>query len=172
MLALIFATLWFFLPAFLANMAPVVAAYFRWLPGLARPLDGGRVVNGQRLLGDGKTIRGLVVGILSGSIGGIIQYWWYPPTGFMVSLFMGAWIGFGALLGDALKSFVKRRRGIPSGTTWKPWDQIDIVIGVWLVSWWWSPLSPIQYLVALIVIGSGMYISSEVGVRLRIKQKI
>ena len=42
-------TLWFFVPAYLANMAPVVAqGHFDWLD---RPLDGGRTWRGTRIFG-------------------------------------------------------------------------------------------------------------------------
>ena len=37
--------------------------------------------------------------------------------------------GFGALGGDALKSLIKRRCGIPPGKPWVPADQLDFVVG-------------------------------------------
>jgi CDP-2,3-bis-(O-geranylgeranyl)-sn-glycerol synthase len=33
------------------------------------------------------------------------------------------------MAGDAAKSFVKRRLGIPPGRPWIPWDQVDFVLG-------------------------------------------
>src|SRR4051812_27852644 len=42
---------------------------------------------------------------------------------------LGAWIGLGALSGDLVKSFAKRRRGILPGQAWIPFDQIDWLLG-------------------------------------------
>ncbi|HSX27706.1 MAG TPA: CDP-archaeol synthase, partial [Patescibacteria group bacterium] len=41
----------------------------------------------------------------------------------------GMLLGIGALTGDAMESFFKRRRGIKSGSSWYPFDQIDYIIG-------------------------------------------
>jgi CDP-2,3-bis-(O-geranylgeranyl)-sn-glycerol synthase len=38
-------------------------------------------------------------------------------------------LGFGALAGDSIKSFFKRRVGVKPGKRWFPFDQIDFVIG-------------------------------------------
>ena len=38
-------------------------------------------------------------------------------------------LGFGALVGDAVKSFLKRRVSIKPGKPFFPWDQIDYTIG-------------------------------------------
>ena len=49
--------LYFFLPAYVANMSPVlVRGRFK---ALALPIDGGRWLWGKRILGDHKTWRGL-----------------------------------------------------------------------------------------------------------------
>jgi CDP-2,3-bis-(O-geranylgeranyl)-sn-glycerol synthase len=42
---------------------------------------------------------------------------------------LGMLFGAGALLGDATKSYFKRRRQIPSGEKWWPFDQIDFILG-------------------------------------------
>ena len=44
-------------------------------------------------------------------------------------LFLGFLMGFGVIMGDAVKSFVKRRFHIPSGKSFIPWDQIDCALG-------------------------------------------
>ena len=38
-------------------------------------------------------------------------------------------MGFGALFGDALKSFFKRQIGIRPGHSWMPFDQVDWIVG-------------------------------------------
>ena len=69
---LIFNIIWFILPPYIANMAPVI-----W--GGGPPLDGGRpFFDGKRILGNAKTIRGTFVGILAGTIVGLLQHIAYP----------------------------------------------------------------------------------------------
>lgn len=63
----ILQALWLFLPAFVANMSPVFTA--KLLPKWSAPIDGGRTgKDGKRLLGDGKTWRGLVGGGVAGGL--------------------------------------------------------------------------------------------------------
>ena len=55
----------FVLPAYVANGAPVIGVK---LIGRATPIDrGAKAWDGRRVLGDGKTIEGLIVGISSGA---------------------------------------------------------------------------------------------------------
>jgi CDP-2,3-bis-(O-geranylgeranyl)-sn-glycerol synthase len=58
--------LYFFLPAYLANMSPVLIG--RRFGALAIPIDGGRTLWGKRILGDHKTWRGLLAGIVAGTL--------------------------------------------------------------------------------------------------------
>jgi hypothetical protein len=50
--------LWFFLPAGLANAAPVFANKIPGSEWLAVPIDGGKHFRGKRITGNHKTIRG------------------------------------------------------------------------------------------------------------------
>jgi CDP-2,3-bis-(O-geranylgeranyl)-sn-glycerol synthase len=121
------SALWIMLPAYLPN--PVAA-----LLGGGMPLDFGRnYPDGRRIFGDGKTIRGLVAGILAGVLIGLLQIGLYDyyglsflpqHTGLTVSL-----LAAGALLGDLVKSFFKRRCGKERGEKWPVADQYDLVIG-------------------------------------------
>jgi CDP-2,3-bis-(O-geranylgeranyl)-sn-glycerol synthase len=83
-----------------ANGAPVIAK--RVLGDrLAWPLDGEvRFIDGRPLFGASKTIRGLVLAVLATSIAA-------PLLG--LTLVTGALIGLGAMAGDLLSSFIKRR---------------------------------------------------------------
>ncbi len=61
----VFEALWLFLPAYVANMSPVFTA--KMFPKWSTPIDGGRThADGKRVLGDGKTWRGLFGGGLFG----------------------------------------------------------------------------------------------------------
>ena len=131
-----------FLPAGLANMIPPFSHLF--FPDLNYPLDFNLLFRGKRVFGDHKTIRGFISGILIGGIFFLFQKYLYTSTDFykhlslinyeQVSPFFGFWLGFGALGGDAIKSFFKRQMSITPGSTWFPWDQIDWVIGSLMIS--------------------------------------
>ncbi len=128
---LIYAFL-FFLPAGIANMAPVLVSKMPGLRDWNYPLDNYTKFNGKRLLGDHKTWRGLLSGVIVGMlvawvevriIGGIGVFREVNP------LVLGGLMGLGALVGDSVKSFFKRQLGIKSGQSWFPFDQIDYIIG-------------------------------------------
>lgn len=133
----ILEVIWFILPAGFANMAPLFAA--RIAPRWDNPVDGGLTLGGVRIFGDHKTVRGLVAGVLLATLVflaqraaserwedvralGIIDYGSTPA-------WFGALLGAGALGGDLVKSFFKRRRGRTPGASWFPFDQLDWVAG-------------------------------------------
>ncbi len=63
----ILQALWLFLPAYVANMSPVFSS--KLLPKWTHPIDGGRMhKDGQRMLGDGKTWRGLAGGAVAAGL--------------------------------------------------------------------------------------------------------
>ncbi len=129
--------IYFFLPAYFANMAPVFAA--KLMPSFSYPLDCYATRKGHRILGDHKTWRGLCAGIIIAVVVVIVQRMVLDTSfGFTLSivpyhtispLLLGVLFGAGTLAGDAVKSFFKRRRGITSGQPWPVWDQLDFVIG-------------------------------------------
>jgi len=134
MLTLIIQAFWLFLPASMANLSPPFA---RRLPLLDTPIDAGKQFRQKALFGKNKTYRGFFVGIivsiffvyvqmlLSSYVSSItlIEYSFSTvfPIGFL--------LGFGALFGDLIGSFLKRQRGIRSGKSWVPVDQIDWIVG-------------------------------------------
>jgi CDP-2,3-bis-(O-geranylgeranyl)-sn-glycerol synthase len=165
--------LWFFLPAMVANMAPVIATRFNLTPALNKPLDGHIMWRGQRLFGSHKTIRGIIWGGVAGSITATVQYLgtgWFNSLG--NALLIGLLLGLGALLGDAIKSFLKRRWAIQPGSAWIPWDQIDFVIGAYLATIWLKIVSPLDVFTACIIIGTASYAVSFIAFHLHIKAEI
>ena len=99
----------------IANGAPVVV---KKLLGdvLAYPLDGGkRFLDARPLLGSSKTIRGVATSIVATA--GLA-----PLLG--TTFTTGLLIGAGAMAGDLLSSFVKRRMGHPSSSRALGIDQI------------------------------------------------
>jgi CDP-2,3-bis-(O-geranylgeranyl)-sn-glycerol synthase len=112
-------TIYMYLPAYIANATPVIL-------GGGGPLDGGRDwVDGKPLLGDHKTIRGTLSGLVAGIIVGLMQR----------SLFRGALLSIGAIVGDLVGSFFKRRINMKPGALLPIADQMGfIVFAVILVS--------------------------------------
>lgn len=102
----------FLVPVYVANSSPVVL-------GGGCPLDLGRkCLDGNRVLGEGKTMRGFAGGVLAGTVAGGIVALLYPLPFFAgpQAQFLAAFVlAFGTLLGDAAGSFIKRRAGVASG---------------------------------------------------------
>lgn len=120
-------SLYFFLPAYMANMAP----------SLLRKWSFAKKPIHEKIFGSHKTWRGIVVATLAGGITFGIQKYYYLQgfTDLAVidygdfSLLLGFIMGFGAIIGDLVKSYYKRKEGIPPGDCWLPWDQLDFVLG-------------------------------------------
>jgi len=131
LLTIIISALWVMLPAYVPN--PVAAA-----TGGGRPIDGGRYWrDGRRIFGDGKTFRGLFIGVGGGLIIGLLQIFAQSspalsslPEHTLLSILL---LSAGALLGDLGKSFLKRRRNLERGAKWPVADQYDLVIGAFIL---------------------------------------
>ncbi len=131
--------LWFFWPAAAGNGSAVVADRVPLLKKLETPMDFGLKHRGKRIFGDNKTWRGFIFGTFVACFAAAVQYYiWLPPAfagkslGFMVLL--GGVLGAGALIGDAVESFIKRQLDIDSGNSWFPFDQLDYILGGVLLS--------------------------------------
>jgi len=180
MLLKIFFLVWFFLPSGIANMVPVFAARIPWLDRWNYPADGYISAGSKRLLGDHKTIRGFVCGILAGLVVTVIQFaiirQWphlaatFPPDYVSANpLLLGLLLGAGALLGDSAKSFFKRRAGVAPGKSWFPFDQLDYVLGSIVFTVLYVPLSLGHYL-GLLVIGVLLHMAAVyIGYHLKIR---
>lgn len=153
MMSDIWLALWFFVPAGLANIAPVFLSRTPGLRNWNTPLDFGKSYNGKRIFGEHKTWRGLIGGVVIGAAtGGSLVYQLYPESAERVDIFpgsplasmvfLGAILGFGALYGDAVESFFKRQINIAEGNSWFPFDQLDYIIGGLLAS---LPLVVLQW---------------------------
>lgn len=133
-LVLIIKSLWLMLPAYIANPTAV-------LFGGGKPIDFGKNwSDGRRILGDGKTYRGLFGGAACGIIAGILQRLGSPDGIFvMPSISAIITLSFGALLGDMVKSFFKRRLGFERGEKLPIIDQLDFVAGAWVLTYIFDP---------------------------------
>lgn len=133
------------LPAYLANMSPVIFDKLQLLKFLARPIDGGYKIGQHYIFGPSKTWRGIIAAVILGVMTTGIQAWLYSYD-FFKSLsiidyrnnyiLFGALAGFGAIVGDLVKSFVKRRIGKKSGSSWPIFDQLDFIAGFFVFTYY------------------------------------
>ncbi len=127
---------WVIFPAYIANSSAVIF-------GHGTPIDFGRNFrDGRRIFGDGKTWYGLLGGTLAGIAFGFGQilssginfpehHWGYGPSpnAYIIAIL----IPLGALLGDLLGSYVKRRYGLKRGQKIFGLDIFDLIIGVFIL---------------------------------------
>lgn len=141
---MILNALYFALPIYFANMAPVL---FKKLNIFNKPIN-------KKLFGSHKTYQGFIFGILTAILVTFIQY----KTNLSINLLnydnfllIGFLFGFGALTGDLIKSYFKRRLKIKPGTPWIPFDQLDFIIGGLLfASFIYIP--PLEIIMVLLVL--------------------
>ena len=132
---MILESLYFFLPGYVANMAPVL---LRRIPFGSKPIHA-------KLFGSHKTWRGLAAATLAGGLVFWLQKGLFAAGFENFALIDYAdfpvWFGFlqgaGAILGDLVKSYYKRKSGIKPGEPWLFWDQIDFVIGGIVLGFLW-----------------------------------
>lgn len=140
LLTLIFYSIYFMIPAYLANGSALVF-------GGGTPLDFGKNAwDGRRLIGDGVTWRGTILAGLFGMfIGGLLgllaslgigtgffdivtNQIFYLDGYISKGLLVGFLLGYGALIGDAIGSFLKRRLNFERGKPVPLLDQLDFVV--------------------------------------------
>ncbi len=139
-ITIIIYSVYLMIPAYFANGSALVF-------GGGTPIDFGKYAwDGRRLIGDGCTWRGLIGGGLLGMIiGGLLGF--LSDMGIFTQLFsisssqitivsgsiaqgllIGLLLGFGALIGDAIGSFIKRRLNFERGKPVPLLDQLDFVV--------------------------------------------
>ena len=170
-------TLYFFLPAYLANMAPVVVqGHFT---ALDRPIDGGRMFRGCRVLGAHKTWRGLVAGTVVGlGVFGaqrlLYDLGWLRDLAAIdydvMPLATGLLLGLGTGVGDAVKSFCKRRVAIAPGASWLGFDQLDFMVGAYVFAAPWYAPPVAMFLLCLPVVFVGTIAVTTIGYELGLKE--
>jgi len=159
MLEQVIYALLFVLPAWFANATPVVL-------GGGAPLDFGRNWrDGHRIFGKGKTIRGLAAGLLAGTaIGWLEGYVFLNYYSTLVFIGSGASLGFvlaaGAMFGDLLGSFAKRRLGMESGAEWKGIDPTGFIVFALLFAYLYAPF-PLVWAAILIILSPLAHVATN-----------
>jgi hypothetical protein len=143
-----------------------------WLAFLARPIDGGRKLRGEPLFGHSKTFRGpILVAAGCAAVFTLQQEVLHRFAPFArlelvdYASLPGAWFaalaGAAAELSELPNSFAKRRLRIPPGGTARGalgvlffvWDQVDLLLGFWLVVGWVVPVSFGRVATSLVAVG-------------------
>jgi len=115
----------FLIPLYVANSSAL-------LFGGGAPIDFGKLHrDGNPLLGKGKTWRGAFAGIFAGSVAAAIVNFAFPPYAALARgyLLIGILLSVGAIGGDMVASYFKRRNGIGQGEEVIFLDQLDFVFG-------------------------------------------
>lgn len=130
---LVLQSLWFIAPAYAANAFPPL------LKG-RKPVDNGAKFGKYRVLGDGKTIEGTLGGIGFGVFVGFIQIYFQkmiPSEIGLMEMSIPAifLLSVGAILGDLVNSFCKRRFGIQRGERVTLINRLDFLFGALILSY-------------------------------------
>ena len=136
----IIETLKFVFPAYFANAAPVIFKGHRAID------MGKKFVDGKPIFGENKTLGGFISGLIIGTAVGLIEskIFNFPlPFGFMTAL--------GALVGDLIGSFIKRRMGKKPGEPLPVVDQLDFILGASAFSLLVMPPKIEVFLIALMI---------------------
>ncbi|NWF96142.1 MAG: CDP-2,3-bis-(O-geranylgeranyl)-sn-glycerol synthase [Candidatus Thorarchaeota archaeon] len=180
LIATVELALWFGLPAWIANSTPVVF-------GGGRPIDGGKLFrDGRRILGDGKTIRGLFAGVFFGTLTGLVQSFLVPcilpvlddyitVTGEILYVLDMNWavallLSVGAMLGDLVGSFLKRRIGLVSGGPSPVLDQLGFILIALIVVYPLKQVQPVYVLALLLLTLFTHWVSNALGYLLGLKK--
>jgi CDP-2,3-bis-(O-geranylgeranyl)-sn-glycerol synthase len=165
--------IWVIIPAYVANASAPLAM------GKSR-MDFGRRLWNNELLGEGKTWEGFVFAIIMGSFAGIIQIllWKYlnpiaVEEGFVLpelSLISISLIPFGAMVGDLIASFFKRRAGLERGARVPVLDQLDFLVGGFLVATLFVSLSMEAIFLLIIITPAIHFLTNVIGHKLGAKE--
>lgn len=174
---ILITAIWLMLPAYLPNNCAV-------LFGGGTPLDFGRTFqDGRRMLGDGKTFRGTIAGTVCGIFIGLGLNLIAPSLG--LPTFGTGWgqlpvlvgLSFGAMLGDIVAAFFKRRLGLKRGAQLFVVDQLDFVIGAWVLTlilapeWFMENFTPAIIIIVLIITPVLHRLTNIIGYRIGAKRE-
>ena len=121
--------------------------------------------DGEPIFGSHKTIRGVIGGVLAGTIIGLGESLVDPRlafAGFMMSL--------GAVLGDLLGAFIKRRLHVEPGKAFPILDQLDFVFGALMLGYYFFPMG-LYSTILFVVVTPPIHLGTNYGAyRLGIKK--
>ena len=142
----IFYPIIYIFPAYAANALPVIFG------GGKDPLDLKKKLSGKRVFGDHKTIRGTFSGLIGGIIVGYLES---VVFGLSFIFAISVLLTVGAIFGDLLGSFIKRRMGWESGRSVPILDQYGFFVFALIFAFWLGNL-PTWYGLVFIVVLTGI----------------
>jgi len=150
----------FALPAYIANMTPLILSK---VIHRRRPLDMGKNwVDGKRIFGDNKSVEGFVAGVFAGLVTGL----------FLSNPSRGLLMGLGAMTGDTLGSFIKRRLNIAQGEPAPFLDQYLFILMALLFSCIAGYATTSDQLVVILIVTPILHVSSNyVAYLLKVRQR-
>jgi CDP-2,3-bis-(O-geranylgeranyl)-sn-glycerol synthase len=120
----------FLCPAFVANTAPLIV---KNIVRSRHPVDFGKTfIDGRRVFGDSKSWEGLVAGVITGALVGVLLAPVFQGR-YVETALSGLLQGTAAMLGDLANSFLKRRIGLKPGAPLPVLDQVSFVVTALLV---------------------------------------
>jgi hypothetical protein len=146
-----------FSPLFLGLVFHGLCIKFDLLRFAAFPIDRGIQLRGRPLFGANKTYRGILAVALGSALGYCLQglnpaLQPQPWRGLSFAALgaVGFAIGAAAMLSELPNSLLKRQLAIapgapgtgPAAVLFYLYDQVDFLIGAWLVVWIWVPAHP------------------------------
>ena len=154
----------FILPAYVANAAPCIS-------GGGAPIDGGKCFfDNKRIIGNGVSWKGTFFGLFCGTITAILEGIIFNlnivgTIAFNFNVFewgiVGLLLSAGALFGDAIGSFIKRRIGLAQGRPAPILDQLGFIVFALLFVY---PFAPVPYDIGifLLVITPMIHLSANI----------
>lgn len=164
---------WIIIPAYAANgFAPLARG--------SRRIDFGKKLrDGRDFLGPGKTWEGLFLALFAGTLFGALEVFLYPSlnpialeAGFSlhgISLASVFFVALGAMVGDMVGSFFKRRLNMKRGQSAPLLDQLDFVFGAFLFASFFVQLTLLSVLLFIFITPFVHYASSFLAYRLGVK---
>lgn len=154
-------------------------------PPLARgkiPIDFKRNwIDNNRLFGNGKTIEGFGFGLFAGFLIGSLEAYLYPNLNSyamqygvklpLINLYIAFLIALGALSGDLIGSFLKRRLRLKRGADVPLLDQWNFIIGAVLFVYWFTDITIWMFLMMLVITPIVHRIANIIAHRIKIKKE-
>jgi CDP-2,3-bis-(O-geranylgeranyl)-sn-glycerol synthase len=166
---------WLVLPIYAANgLVPLIKG--------SMPLDLGKTLrDGGRVLGPGKTIEGFLAGCFFGALIAFVEQLAFPHlpwslsevplTIIAMSPALGLLLGFGAMTGDSVGSFIKRRLGLKRGRPAPLLDQLDFLVGSLLISSLVITVKIEWFILLLVLTPIFHWTASAIGYLLKVKKE-
>jgi CDP-2,3-bis-(O-geranylgeranyl)-sn-glycerol synthase len=142
-LIICFNVIYFILPAYIANLSGLAF-------GGTTPLDMKKnFFDKRRIIGDGVTWKGFILGTIAGTLVGIAQG--IISGNIIFGFILGFLLSFGALLGDAAGSFIKRRLNVDRGRPAPILDQLDFIAGALILASFLVSISVTTVVIVIII---------------------